>query len=726
MNNLKKELSGLPYDLLFIIFSKVHKLSRYITLNKYFSNVIRSIINYYENIFTRSYRDWMLNHVKLIEELIKNNNTEQLMFFINNYMEIINEFPDVIEYSIKYKNFKLLESIYKNIANLPIYNDCGLSFYAAKYKHNELAIKYITSCSLNATNFQDDLKYFLSTAIQSDDLDLLQKLPTIYIDSNINDLAIYCTFKDSIKVFEWLYNTGNVDINDEIMIKNIVYYNQEKILFFLLSKNEVDIQYYAILSSKYGNLDFIRLFKDEGFNDFYTLASYAIKYYLTYIVEYSLNNAIFSDIQIKSLIYQSILHKRPKILMKIITETNYTDYLDIFNKSLKLNYYKPIKILIRKKLISENYITDVINNAINSKKYKIILWFLKNDYISCEQISIYGIKEIENYCNELHKKRKTNKNYLPLITAINKSDVEYLSNIETSLIKKAVKYSLHYNMNIFNWLINHYSFTDYGYILKQAIHFNNIDIVKDIIEKKLVNNIYNYVLYAVKYNNLNALKLFISNGYYNFTEMSLFASQYDSIDIIKFILQNSLQYLSLILNGLCKYNQVSTLRNLMEKYQFSSEIIVTILVTSIKFDSLGTLKYIMKNFYDITRVTFNHDNKNNNNIILLNLVLSGNIKSLKFIATIGGLNSKNLETLIKYIIKQNNKKMFIWVYKNGFRIKNEKLMNFVVKYNNVSIARILIKLFDLDNLHLMLSIAIAYNNNVIGNLISDKLLSYQS
>ena len=207
------ELTDLPIEILNKIFVQVPELYKLITLNKKISSVIIEIYNFYSRRFNELSNNWLNDIEPLIQQLMKNNMIEDVIFLYNNFKN-----------SRKYINFYY-------------------GYYKSRIIYDRTDI-FDDLVSINEGEKFKVLKHYIKTGrrVESLILDQIFKLGTIYNikyllelkEVNYEQFAFAAMLADRIDILEFFMD------NYCIQWKNIINIAEElgknNILKFIINK----------------------------------------------------------------------------------------------------------------------------------------------------------------------------------------------------------------------------------------------------------------------------------------------------------------------------------------------------------------------------------------------------------------------------------------------------------------------------------------------------------
>ena len=207
------ELTDLPIEILNKIFIQVPELYKLITLNKKMSSVVIEIYNFYSRRFNELSNNWLNDIEPLIQQLMKNNMIEDVIFLFNNFKN-----------SRKYINFYY-------------------GYYKSRIIYDRTDI-FDDLVSINEGEKFKVLKHYIKTGrrVESLILDQIFKLGTIYNikyllelkEVNYEQFAFAAMLADRIDILEFFMD------NYCIQWKNIINIAEElgknNILKFIINK----------------------------------------------------------------------------------------------------------------------------------------------------------------------------------------------------------------------------------------------------------------------------------------------------------------------------------------------------------------------------------------------------------------------------------------------------------------------------------------------------------
>ena len=663
----------------------IYIMDKYKILNNEFKNAFQNLINQ-----------------KMFNILINLNENQLIIFinFIKNNNINIHISDNYLYYIVSNNDINTVKTLFKYLKNNINYNNDILLKKSIQSK-NMPKIKYIYYKILkkNINDIDDILDFTILNSTYC--IYNYFKYPD-YIPKDLNNILIKLIIKDDYKLFTNLFNKCKQK-NNINFLKTSVKYNKSNFIIYLLDYiniNELDNE---IIEDIIINCDvnILNLLKNKNYNfsniDTNILCYINFSYntdFLKWILNLNLN-----------------LHKiKNKLFYKLIKNNNFNNAITLYNNVKNINLkYNENELLrhvchngnlymikwfihrIKKFNIIKN--TYFFKNIINGNNYSVFKYFI-NDH-----------KNIEEYYINYYLYYAFNKNYVNICNYL--LNLNYNINISFNLLSKYDEacIKLDYNMIdiIFKLTNNYNSYNNINLLLYCVIN-NFFDILK-------------YIYYTKKYNDNNINFLFINTCLIGNVKIAKWI--YNNFDNIDKSIINTDNFLKL-----CRtfnIDMIDWFYNLNTNIDLSYDncYILKSFLTMNKYNLVNWVLYQNKVDLSIDNFIFYKICCFNDNLDLLKLLYSyNNIIDFKidysyFFKTSSSSNNYYLFKWIYYKTDEINLTEYNYLYfKNAILFDNINFLIFLIDKSNINnlnfcsnyLIRTLINYRYMDTLKYILSI----------------------
>jgi hypothetical protein len=473
---------------------------------------------------------------KTFQELLKNNNKNKILDFIDKYTNILLFNKNIFNLACSHCNLEIVKLIFEKLHNKLINFKNGL--FNCIHQNNEELFEWLNS-KYKTNDFYIFLRYCI-VINQEKFFKYLHHLNHIDLHKNNNEL-----FKLSLK-------KGCLEITHYILENIHISLNYFDLPYFEIACNSNNAELITFLNSKY---NFLETFQDNQ----------KTKLFIFNLCKNGYMNT-FKKLNNESMILHDIIKKNIyNIIYYVISSNDYefTEYIlslryhneinipFLFEKAIILGNLKIIKLLVS---YQPNIIFNVynqINNILNKNKFKIFIFILqqhlKTKFSLGEKICVekninfnylkilmnlntrelhlfysfiqyHSIEIYSNQCylNKLLCYKQLNKlnlieKYFPLFFHLDLKNIfkdglesnneriinyclEKLKNInidENTYTQKILEYSYHeglYNLIQKYDINNNYNIKNYNAVFIKNILKNNVEIIERLLSKKLKQN----------------------------------------------------------------------------------------------------------------------------------------------------------------------------------------------------------------------------------------------
>lgn len=363
----------LPSEILFKIFLHIPNLaqSNYRLVSKTFDEVILEMFHHYDKVYSALVPDWEHNIKKLIKILIKTDNKDGLLFFINNYI-----LPRVREGSFSYPTQELDFYIgfynRKDLLKYGGYHEWALINGAARGGHLEF-LKYLIKRYGNYT------EGIVANAALGGHLDIIKLFIDDFEPESIYNIGINGAVKGHMHIVEYAIKKGFNYFHD--LANYAARGGRLDIVKFAVSKGAKDFNAIARNAAENDKINVMEYAIEHGANDFQRMLIDAVKRKAMKATKYIIKTKKYTDLD--EVVKRAISFRAIKIL-KYIVKHGYNNFTNIALYASRYGDLDLLKYAIRHGAVISAALVE------NAKNDEIRIYLMKKDKKLANVVALYA------------------------------------------------------------------------------------------------------------------------------------------------------------------------------------------------------------------------------------------------------------------------------------------------------------------------------------------------